>query len=267
MDRTNHEARPAPWPSSPTDRIRKTTARTTMPHGEGTRPRFRSAIPQVDVWDMSELVYIVIPVVFVAGALLWFRHLRAQVHERQQKAAMRRNGQVRKAPWILYPRLVIPLEAAEAQISCMHGGRRGGSARTFAWVGCSGYPDLELRVRRWAGRVGALERMGWRPCQTGDRAFDQVFWQQGRNADAASDLLDADVRNALLAFDAQLAVHLSVATACVYRDGWQATGEQEPRLDVSIRALPPHVDDVERLIEGAQLAHASLLRRPLRMSA
>ena len=216
---------------------------------------------------MNDLVYLALPVAFITAALLWFRHLRGLVGERFQKAAARRRGRVVAAPWILYPRLVVELDRAEIQISSLHGSGNGRATRTFAWVGCREYPDLELRVRRWPGRVGTLERLGWKRCATGDRPFDEVFWVQGASSHAVGDLLEADLRRALLAFEAPLAVTLSVGTGNAYRNGWQVIGEHEPHLDVSIRALPPEVDDVERLIDAATLMHARLRRPPLRMSA
>ncbi len=217
---------------------------------------------------MDQVLWYVLAVVLVGGALFWFRHARAVVEERLRTVARRRGGRMGKAPWILYPRLVLELDGAQAQISCVHGSSQGGSNHTFAWVGCAGYPDISLDVRRMPDRVGLLERMGYERARSGDHAFDEGFWlhtgaaqPDTRAAQPGEWLLDQEVRAALLAFDARLRVRLRVGKSVAYRDGRLVLGEEELRLDVSINALPPLVEDVERLIDAAALAHARLMRR------
>lgn len=213
----------------------------------------------------ASLVYVLAPLI-VAAAVLVFRRQRGLVRERFAEVARRCGGRVEPAPWIVYPRLVVPLEAAEMQVSGIHGSSSGRSRRTFAWVGCRHYPDATFEVVRSAGRVGLLEGLGWEPTTTGDPDFDAVFRSRGPVPDALYHVLDERLRAALLAFDARLRVRVSVATTTAYRDGLH-TRDVEPRLVVSIRSLPARIDEVERLVEAAALAHDRILPSPLKQSA
>ena len=215
---------------------------------------------------MDPLLALGIPVLACGGVAYFLRFQRERVSERLRRVALRRKGRVVQGPWYLYPRLVVEVEGTEIQISGMHGSDGSGTC-TFAWVGCADYPEIDLVVERMADRAGFLERLGWKPTDTGDASFDAAFHMKTADAEGARTILDEGVRRALLALDTRLRARVRVGTAPTYRDGRRRFGEEEPRLDVSIHALPPTVEDVERLLDVAALVHARLLWTAARASA
>jgi len=217
---------------------------------------------------VSELAFFALPVLLVIGVFLFFRHNRRLVEDRFRSVAQRCGGSVEPAPWIYYPRLVVPAGDGDViHVSGMHGNRNGRRTHTFAWLGSEAYRGRSIEIRRLGARVGLLERMGWERASTGDPEFDEVFWLHADAPEQALELLDHDVRRALLAFDPGLGVRLSVAETTAYRDGRMLLGEMEPRLQVSLRRLPPRIEDIEQLIAATKVAHARLSRGTLARSA
>jgi hypothetical protein len=221
---------------------------------------------------MDEVLYYVLPTfLIVAGALLWFRRTRSVVDSRLRSFAERVKGKVEEAPWILYPRMVVEFCRAQIQISCMHGSRKGRGGSTFAWVGCAEYPESTLELKRVPGHFGHLEKLGYRHSKTGDAFFDECFWIRTDDLNTERELLDEDVRNALIALDAGLGVRVRLGKTLAYRDGRMVMDEEEPRLEVSILGLPPEIEDLERMLEATELIHERLpfikRRRAVRKSA
>ena len=207
---------------------------------------------------MDVLYYVLPTFLIVSGAILWFRRTRSIVEARLRTVAERVLGRVAEAAWILYPRLVVKFCRAEIQISCMHGSRKGRGGSTFAWVGCTEYPSSTLELRRVPGRFSQLERLGFRHTKTGDAFFDECFWIRSDDLNTERELLDEEVRNELIGFDAGLRLRVRLGKTNAYRDGKLQLDEEEPRLEISILGLPPEVDDLERLLEVTKLVHERL---------
>lgn len=207
---------------------------------------------------MDLLLYIAPVVVFgVAFGLFYLRRKRLQATF--EKIARRQKGSVGKGPWGLFPRLVVPIEGGEVQISGIQGSRNGRSIQTFAWIGSDDYPDMTLEVRRKPGRVGALEKLGQSDANTGHMKFDEAFWLQVEDEKTASEFLDKELRYALLEFPPHLRVRLRVGTLLAYPHGWR-TAEMQRGMELAIHRLPPDIHDVERMLDVARMAHERLLR-------
>lgn len=206
-----------------------------------------------------DVLYCVLPTfLIVSGAILWFRWTRSIVEARLRSVAELVQGQVAEGPWLLYPRLVVEFCRAEIQISCMRGRRQGRGGSTFAWVGCTEYPDTKFELRRVPGRFGRLERLGFRHTKTGDAFFDRCFWIRTDDLNTERELFDEEVRNELLGLDAALCLRIRLGKASVYRDGKLQSDEEVARLEISILGLPPGDDDLERLLEVTKLVHERL---------
>lgn len=205
------------------------------------------------------LVY-ALPALVVATALavLYVRHKR--LREVFDSVARRRGGTVAKGPWGFFPRLVVPIDGGEVQVSAIHGSRNGRATSTFAWIGNDEYPELIMDVRRAPSRLGMLEGIGQQKATTGDPEFDAAFWMLADDWKAASELLDEDLRRRLLAFDATLRVRFRVATLLAFPEGWR-TGAMKRGIEIAIQKLPPDLDDVQRLLELSRLTHERLLAR------
>jgi hypothetical protein len=179
--------------------------------------------------------------------------------------AAARGARVEEGPWYIYPRLVLPLLRATLELSCMHAGDEGRRTRTFAWAGSEEYGEFAFELRRAPARGGVLEGLGWHRTETGERAFDSAFWTD--DPAACEEVLDAELRAALLRVDPSVRVRLVVGVAARFRDGRFVAGESVPRLEVSILRVPPSVEDVEALCDVAVLAHTRLVSAELRLSA
>ena len=221
---------------------------------------------------MDEVLYYVLPTfLIVAGALLRHCRTRSTVESQLWRFAERVKGRAEEAPWIHYPRVVVEFCRAQIQISCMRGSKRGRGGSTFAWVGCTDYPDTTLELLRAPGRPGRFEKLGFRHTNTGDAFFDECFWIQTDDLNTERELLDEDVRNALIALDARLNIRLRLGKALAYRDGKLQADEEEPRLEISLLGLPPKIEGLEQLLEATELIHERLpfikRRRAVRKSA
>ena len=204
------------------------------------------------------LLYTVPTLLVFGGASAFFVRARERAREHFRHVARRqRLAKVVGGQGLLYPRLVVPVEGAEVQISCMHGGK-GHRTRTFAWVGCPDYPNLSLNLSPKPERAGMLERMGHTEADTGHGDFDAAFWLDTDDRDLAHAFLDEELRLALLAVDSARHVQLTIGTTTAYRDGWMQIGEEEPRIDVSIAGIAKRPDDVEQLLNIARLAHGRM---------
>ena len=207
---------------------------------------------------MPDLLFFAVPAFVLGAALVFVRLHRTKVRAVLETTARRRRGRVEKGPWFLFPRLVLPVDGAELQVSARHGSQ--GHARcTFAWIGCTEYPDAGFDVRRSPGRVGMLEKLGQERPSTGHPAFDQSFWLHAEDPKFANSLLDRDLRKALLDFDPRLHVRLRIGKTLAYRDGLPKS-DMEPSLEVAVRRIPVEPKDVERMIDLALLVHERLLR-------
>lgn len=173
--------------------------------------------------------------------------------------ARRHGGTIGKGPWGLFPRLTLPIEGGEVQVSGIHGSRNGRATQTFAWIGCDDYPEIVLDVRRKPGRVGLLEGMGKSEASTGHMKFDEAFWMYSEGEKAVRGFLDKELRYALLDFEPSLCVRLRVGTLLAYPQGWR-TAEMQLGMELSIRLLPPDIRDLERMLDVARMAHERLLR-------
>jgi len=209
---------------------------------------------------MLDLVVYAVPVVVFVGGLTFFHLRRKHLLETFETLARRHGGTIGRSPWGLYPRIAIPLEdGVSVHVSGIQGSRNGRVTSTFAWIGSDEYPDLSLDVCRKPVRVGLLESAGHTDANTGDPGFDAGFWMQADDGKAARKFLDDELRSALLAFDQGMEVRLRVGTLLTFPEGWR-TGRMQPSLEVTIRRLPPAVDDVEHMLDLARLVHAKLLR-------
>ena len=207
---------------------------------------------------MDLLLYAAPVVVF--GAVFGVFYLRRKrMQATFETIARRQKGQVGKGPWGLFPRLILPIEGGEVQISGIQGSRNGRPTQTFAWIGSDDYPDLTLEIRRKPDRVGMLEKLGKSEANTGHRKFDDAFWLVAEDEKSVTEFLDKELRYALLAFDPHLRVRLRVGTLLAYPDGWR-TAEMQRSMELSIYRLPPDVRDVERMLDVARMAHERLLR-------
>ena len=204
------------------------------------------------------LLYTLPPLLVFGGASAFFVRARERAREHFRYVARRqRLAKVVGGQGLLYPRLVVPLEGAEVQISCLHGGKKR-RTRTFAWVGCPDYPDLDLSLTPKPKRAGMLERWGHTEADTGHGDFDAAFWLETDDSDLAHAILDEELRLALLAVDPARRVQLKIGSTTAYRDGWMQFGEEEPRIDVSIAGIAKSPDDVEQVLNLARLAHERL---------
>jgi hypothetical protein len=190
---------------------------------------------------------------FLGVSFALFRRDKERVRVCFERVAKRRRGRVREVSAILNPALSVPIGEERAHVTCVHGSR-GARSHTGTWLGCEAYEGRTLDVRRKPRRAGLLGRVGRSEARTGDRAFDEAFW-----LDDPDGLLDAPARAALLAFDERLRVSVQVGLALAFRDGQLRVGEHQTSLRVTIRVLPPEVDQVLALLDLTERLHRRLL--------
>lgn len=202
------------------------------------------------------LMAFVLPALLAVVVIVFVRKRAQQLREVLVTVARREKGRVEKGPMGLYPLARIPVDGAEVLLSGSQGGKTRRSA-TFAWIGCEAYGETTLDISCMPGRVGMLERMGREKLQTDQSRFNEIFWLADGEQDTARELLDDELREALMAIDPSLRVRLSIGTLLAFPDGWR-TGETEPSLEVSVGRFPASVEVALHLVKVARLVHERL---------
>ena len=221
--------------------------------------------------SVIEALFDYAPWVFAAfgvplAALLLARSQRIR-RERLGRLAARRNGRLAAGPWFMPPRALWELPGALLQVAVRGDRPESGPSgvRSFAHTACADYPEIEFALRHASGLHG--EHDDWHEPDTRDPLFDRAFRVRCEDPRFARTFLDRELRQALLAFPADLRVALQLGQSSVYRDGLYQHGHKEQRLELSLRGFPEDVQGLEQLVQLARQVHERLRGLQLRQAA
>jgi len=196
--------------------------------------------------------------------VLGLRHARRRLVERLGHLATRRGGRLISEPWYLTPRVEWTIGGVRLTVSVRgeaEASRRNGQ-RTFVHTASAGYPALELELLRAEHAGGDAEPLGTRGVDF-ERAFRAVTDDPRR----ARELVDGELRHALLAFDPAHDLRVRLGQASAYRDGLWHHHEREQRLEISLHGLPEDGEVLEALLKLARGLHEHLERHGARRAA
>ena len=205
---------------------------------------------------MLDLLFALVPALVVPIVLVVYRRDRALVARRLREAAAAVEGKVTAGRWPYHAWMSFEVDGQEAFVGCRYGTRGGDRAAcTFAWLPCDDYAPGTLHLQRRPAREGLLEQLGRTPAATGHGEFDRAFFLSG---DAPAGLLDHAVREALLDVDPAAGLQVRVGDTPALRPWEAGFGENERRLEVVVRGVPPKAEDLAQVLDVTRLLHERL---------
>lgn len=218
--------------------------------------RVADLFPSPGLWLLAPLA--------LTGIAFALAHWRRVVIERLGRLAARRGGLLVIEPWHTTTRVEWARGGTRLTVSVRSESddhARSG-ARTFAHIPGAHLPDFELELRRAEGWPHQGE-----PPDTRDAAFAGAFRWRTDAPRLARELLDAELRRMLLAFDVEHDVAVRLGEAGAFRGGLWRQRERERHLDVSVYGVPEETEVLEALWKLAHALHERLERAGTRRAA
>ena len=197
-------------------------------------------------------IALVIAVVFPA-AWWWQRRESRAVAAALESIAERRGGRLRQATALRYPQLTFSQLGVEILVSAMSGSGPTNAAHSFVQAHLAHQPDFTFVVSTRS--VGAAFA-GWSRSTgvaTEDADFDGCFVVRSSDERRLLTIFDADVRNHLGVLAQDRHVWVVFAPATLFEEGRLVTGQQQPRLSVSVGGIVTDAADYDRMTDVALL--------------
>jgi hypothetical protein len=185
------------------------------------------------------------------GTWWWQRREGRAVAASLEPIAVRRGGRVWEAKALRYPQLRFAHGGAEILVSAMPGSGPANTAHSFVQAHLAHHPDFTFLVstRSLAMALAGVLRGDGVP--TGDPDFDDRFLARSSDKLRLLRILDSEVRRHLDALAQGRPVWVAFAPTTLFEDGRLVTGQQQPRLSVSVDGIVTDTGDFDQMIDLA----------------
>lgn len=211
---------------------------------------------------MEYFWFAIVMAALLAASYTWFRQDIRTVHGCLARQTVKRGGRLRPATWLTYPQLSLPCDPDHFMVSAMPGGSTGDGYRpeaTFAHIYLAVEPGFDFTITGKSTQTVIDGFLGAQVLRTGDTDFDDRFVVRGTDPPRIRRLLDREMQDRLLAFDAAFGLFISLCRTSLYQDGRLIADVQRPRLLVSMERIAKQDDDYDWLIDTALLLRNRLL--------